>query len=79
MLTTWSKGGVWFLLVWSHNQVDGFGGECFVGGVEGGGGGGGEGGGSRWREHWIAEKKKQFKKMEFKKKNIGSFHSLGKS
>jgi hypothetical protein len=37
----------WFLLVWSHNQVDGFRGECFVGGVEGGGGGGGEGRGGR--------------------------------
>ena len=37
----------WLLLVWSHNQVDGLGGECFVGGVEGGGGGGGEGAGRR--------------------------------
>ena len=57
MLTTWSKGGVWFLLVWSHNQVDGFRGECFVGGVEGGGGGGGEGGGGWRREHRVAERK----------------------
>ena len=55
----------WFLLVWSHNQVDGFRGECFVGGVEGGGGGGGEGGGGRWREHWVAGKK------WFRRQNIG--------
>ena len=47
----------WFLLVWSHDQVDGFWGECFVGGVEGGGGGGGEGGGGWRREHRVAERK----------------------
>jgi len=46
--------GWWFLLVWSHDEVDRFWGERFVGGVEGGGRRGGEGGGRGGGEHWIA-------------------------
>ena len=53
--------GWWFLLVWSHDEVDRFWGERFVGGVEGGGRRGGEGGGRGGGEHWIAAKVFQLK------------------
>ena len=53
--------GWWFLLVWSHDEVDRFWGERFVGGVEGGGRRRGEGGGRGGGEHWVAAKVFQLK------------------
>ena len=58
--------GWWFLLVWSHDEVDRFWGERFVGGVEGGGRRGGEGGGRGGGEHWIAAKVFQLRRTNMK-------------
>ena len=58
--------GWWFLLVWSHDEVDRFWGERFVGGVEGGGRRRGEGGGRGGGEHWIAAKVFQLKRTNMK-------------